>query len=926
MGMPTRISRDVTSPISTRRTTSARPAAAIGSPTAGAPAPATPASDANATKTAATKVERSRFRALQRLWKHPLGEVNAATDAQTGKAALITVLHAGSAVNDAMLEAARAACRSAAALPGVAIAKPIDVQRTADGRIALANEPFEGTPLVNISRNQPMPAARAIAILRQVTRELDVAHRAGLTHGAMSLASIVLRAKAERPDTVIVTDFGLGPLLDGTLTVLKEDAALQPTSPERISGTHRDLREDIYLLGCLGYTLLTGGPPFRTGTPEAVRRRHAIEDPMPILERMRGTRSVGEALAVWIHRCLAKDPEDRYRDMAEVEAALCIAQIEDQVTTPWDDLSPPAVDPTTMAKIRNALTPAATLAVATFATTPPDFDDEVTIMRAPPHAPPTTGDSVRRFAPDDPLHGRELIATSPVAPVAAGKPPAEIDHARAALGLDDDAEPPHASVPSPAGSPNVSAALDGPAPPTSSPNLSADSDQPAPPSSTPTVPAGSDEPAPPSSTPTIPAGPADQPNMSAPMAAAPPAESVPGAPSTPARPSSRLRNSTLPGVPRPTPRVSTEPSDRGSGPAVVAGSIAASAPSGTPETHAQPDPIIVAPGLGASSSPGQHSAGVVGSESPTPVVNTPVVNNPGLINATASPPVATSPAPGATMPQAPDAAGVRAARAPVSDEAQTVALPTVAVAASIPAIAPPSTMATQSGANVLGPQVLPSTAAPPRGPATAPWPTSAAQLTSTGAWPASGSLSDMDRSMVAAVHSGRRGLWIVLALASIGGLGYGAYFVSQRSPPQAPVVQATPVAPTTVGSSTAPIVEDPAADMAATPADLVAAGDRARQAGRASDAEALYQRAIVREPKHLGALLGLGHLRLDAGDAERASGYFRRAVTAAPKNGDARVGLGDALVKLGNVGEARKQYKKAKQYGHPAAAARLAQL
>ncbi|HET6585053.1 MAG TPA: protein kinase, partial [Nannocystaceae bacterium] len=314
-----------------------KPANASGSPSAGAPALV------SAPKPGARN-ERSRFRALHRMWRHPLGEVHGGTDATTGARVLVTALNAGAMINDRLLEAAQQLAHEAAILPTQFIAKPVDVQRLSDGRIGIATEALEGTPLTNVSRNQPMPPARVYAMLRQLCRALAVAHPAGVVHRAISLGSVLLRARADRPDSVVLTDFALGPLLDAELVVQKEDAALQPVTPERISGQERDAREDQYLLGCLGYTLLTGGAPFRTGTPDAVRRRHAIEDPMPITDRLRGARSVPVALAGWVHRCLAKEPDDRFDDVAELEAALCFAQIEDRVQTPWDDLPPPEVD------------------------------------------------------------------------------------------------------------------------------------------------------------------------------------------------------------------------------------------------------------------------------------------------------------------------------------------------------------------------------------------------------------------------------------------------------------------------------------------------------------------------------------------------------------------------------------------------------
>ncbi len=51
------------------------------------------------------------------------------------------------------------------------------------------------------------------------------------------------------------------------------------------------------------------------------------------------------ALEAVILRCLAKKPEDRFRDMHDLEAALCEAQIAAGIRTSWDDLALPPVDP-----------------------------------------------------------------------------------------------------------------------------------------------------------------------------------------------------------------------------------------------------------------------------------------------------------------------------------------------------------------------------------------------------------------------------------------------------------------------------------------------------------------------------------------------------------------------------------------------------
>ncbi|MBK8234276.1 MAG: tetratricopeptide repeat protein [Deltaproteobacteria bacterium] len=949
---PSTIPRPVASapsrPIATASPATSR--AVAGSSSAPTPAPAP----------AAAKAERSRFRALHRLWRHPLGEVSAGTDATTGARISVMVLHAGATVPDAILESARTAARVAAGLAHAAVIRPVDVQRMADGRIAIATEPFEGTPLLNVARNQPLPVVRSVAILRQVCKVLAAAHDVGLVHRALTLGSLVLRAKTDRPDTVAVTDFGVGPLLEGEITILKEDAAQQPVSPERISGAQIDAREDLYMLGCIAYALFTGGPPFRTGTSDAVKRRHAIEDPMPIADRLKGTRGAPPAIAQWIHRCLAKEPDDRFADAAEAEAALCLAQIEAHVQTPWDDLPPPDVDAAIVTRITAGLRRGPATTAADDA-----YDDEVTIIRGPSHDALLEGQTtvvrggeaepieevssqqidVTRLDRDDTVvtHADDTVATaSPRANEATA-----ISRRDEIEGAIDDgpldlegalAQPTFATVPSMAPEPKPSPA------PALEPPEAADrtmvSRIPSAPFDVPDLPgmAAADAvdrtlpaltaPSAPlqSSIPTLPGA---LPQSSIPtLPGASPQSSIPTLPG--ASPQSSIP--TIPGAPL-TSSTSTPPS-AAAAEHPDAPSPAADVPPPSPEPNPITAPAFAAQVIAGSPSEAPGEAGPITAPAfaaqviaASPSVAPPTSPPPAIVVAAIEPPAASEPpAPAITPPPfaaqviaAPPVAAPPVAAPPVA--APPVAAPPVAappVVAIAPTLAQPLTTT-----GPLGPAPLPSHLAPP-------WPSSPSGL--TGAYPSAGaSMTDFDASMIAAIPGRNRGLWIALIVAGVAAAIVVAV-VMMRPPDDAQPKQADgggasePATPakTIVAAPKPP--DDGVSDFAATPNDLAVAGDRALADGRGGDAEALYQRAIVREPRHLGALLGLGRVQLAAGDAEKAASYFRRAVGAHPNDGGARIALGDALVKQGNVTEARKQYKKAKSLKHPDAAAKLAAI
>jgi eukaryotic-like serine/threonine-protein kinase len=91
-------------------------------------------------------------------------------------------------------------------------------------------------------------------------------------------------------------------------------------SPEQIrASSHVDGRADIWALGAVAYTMLTGRPPFEASTFSELCVRIAQARAEPI-DRSRP--DVPPGLAAVIGRCLAKDPSARFQTVAELASAL----------------------------------------------------------------------------------------------------------------------------------------------------------------------------------------------------------------------------------------------------------------------------------------------------------------------------------------------------------------------------------------------------------------------------------------------------------------------------------------------------------------------------------------------------------------------------------------------------------------------------
>ena len=217
---------------------------------------------------------------------------------------------------------------------------PVYEAGDADGRLYLVMRWVDGGDLQRlISARGRLDPAVAAAIVAQVGSGLEAAHEAGLVHRDVKPANVLI-AGDPGSGHVYLTDFGLTLNAESATRVTSTGDLLGTVdymAPEQLEGEQVTPRTDVYALGCVLHTALTGRPPFKRDTYPATLLAH-LNAPPP---RPSETDGVPAAFDPVIERALAKRPEERYRSARELVDAVTAAA----ASTPSTPAPAPAPPP-----------------------------------------------------------------------------------------------------------------------------------------------------------------------------------------------------------------------------------------------------------------------------------------------------------------------------------------------------------------------------------------------------------------------------------------------------------------------------------------------------------------------------------------------------------------------------------------------------
>ena len=274
-----------------------------------------------------------------------MGQVYRARDSRLNRVVALKVLRPDSSASDTRRERFKREARAISALQHPHICSLYDVGQT-DGIDYLVMEYVEGETVEHRLRRKRLTLREALGIGAQIADAVARAHAHGIVHRDLKPSNIMLTQ-----DGAKLLDFGLAKFDDHsthTERLATETQALtsennilgtfQYMAPEQLEGKNADARTDVFAYGLVLYEMITGSRAFEGQSTASLISAIMTATPQPITaNEPLAPASVEHA----VHRCLAKDPDQRWQCFRDLAAEIRWASESAAAVPPPSELRTP---------------------------------------------------------------------------------------------------------------------------------------------------------------------------------------------------------------------------------------------------------------------------------------------------------------------------------------------------------------------------------------------------------------------------------------------------------------------------------------------------------------------------------------------------------------------------------------------------------
>ena len=178
------------------------------------------------------------------------------------------------------------------------------------GRLFFSMQYIDGCNLKDYIDQHPVDADAAAEMMETIARAVHYAHQRGILHRDLKPANVIMDSNGQPH----IADFGLAQRIERETELTVSGTILGTPgymAPEQASGKVKNLTTavDVYGLGAILYTVLTGDAPF-TGDSSLEILRRVIDEPPTSPRVLR--RDLDRDMETICLKCLEKSPELRY--------------------------------------------------------------------------------------------------------------------------------------------------------------------------------------------------------------------------------------------------------------------------------------------------------------------------------------------------------------------------------------------------------------------------------------------------------------------------------------------------------------------------------------------------------------------------------------------------------------------------------------